>query len=250
MTSITLRKTVTATHATSEAAASAAVDVIEELLDTGALRNLGVATGSSPSPVYREMTRRGLDLSGVTLFALDEYMGLPLGHPESYRAVVEREIARPLGVPGDRVNLPDGTHPADYDQLIAASGGVDLQILGIGRNGHIGFNEPGSAFDSRTRVVDLEESTREANARFFDSIDDVPRRSVTQGIGTILNARKLVVVVSGSEKAAAVAAAINGPRTEAMPASVLRDHADVAWFLDESAASKLPPRAALAGGDA
>lgn len=250
MTTITLRKTVTETHATSEAAASAAVDIIEEQLAAGALKNLGVATGSSPSPVYREMARRGLDLSGVILFALDEYIGLPPGHPESYRAVVEREIARPLGVADDRVNLPDGARPAEYDQLIAASGGVDLQILGIGRNGHIGFNEPGSSFDSRTRVVDLEESTREANARFFDAIDDVPRQSVTQGIGTILNARKLVVVVSGSEKANAVAASINGPRTEAMPASVLRDHADVTWLLDQSAAAQLPARAPHAGDNA
>lgn len=249
MTGIALRKTVTETHTTSEAAAAAAVDVIEELLEIGELRNLGVATGSSPSPVYREMARRGLDLSSVTLFALDEYIGLPHGHPESYRAVVEREIARPLGVPLDRVNLPNGAAPAEYDRLIAASGGVDLQVLGIGRNGHIGFNEPGSSFDSRTRIVDLDESTREANARFFASILDVPRQSVTQGIGTILEARKLVVIVSGTQKAEAVAASINGPRTEAMPASVLRDHVDVTWFLDESAASRLPVRTAQAGVD-
>lgn len=250
MTSITLRKTVAETHPTADAAASAAVDVIDGLLRAGHLRNLGVATGSSPSPVYREMARRHLDLSDVTLFALDEYIGLPEGHPESYRAVVEREVAVPLGVPSERVHLPDGTDPEAYDQLIASHGGVDLQILGIGRNGHIGFNEPGSSFESHTRVVDLDESTREANARFFDSPDDVPRRSVTQGISTILNARRLLVVVSGAAKAAAVAASINGPRTEDMPASVLRDHSDVTWFLDKAAASHLPARAISDGAHA
>lgn len=250
MSSITLRKTLAETHPTAEDAASAAVDMIANLLRLGDLRNLGVATGSSPSPVYREMARRDLDLSGVTLFALDEYLGLPDGHSESYRAVVEREIAAPLRVHSDRVHLPDGADPAAYDELIASRGGVDLQILGIGRNGHIGFNEPGSSFHSRTRVVDLAASTREANARFFDSPDDVPRRSVTQGIETILNARRLLVVVSGAEKATAVAAAINGPRTEEMPASVLRDHSDVTWFLDEAAASQLPARTARNGDSA
>ncbi|WP_144875584.1 glucosamine-6-phosphate deaminase [Microbacterium sp. 1.5R] len=242
MTLTAQRRTVTATYPSAAAAASAAVDVIDELLRAGALRNLGVATGSSPSPVYREMARRRIDLSAVTLFALDEYIGLPAGHPETYRAVVEREIAEPLAVPRARVHLPDGDDPEAYDDLIAARGGIDLQILGIGRNGHIGFNEPGSSFDSRTRVVDLDASTRAANARFFDDPDDVPRRSVTQGIGTILEARRLIVVVSGAEKAAAVAAAIDGPRTEAMPASVLREHPDVTWLLDEAAASHLSSR--------
>lgn len=250
MTSATLRKTVTEIHPSAEEAASAAVDIIENLLRSGSLRNLGVATGSSPSPVYREMARRNLDLSDVTLFALDEYIGLPDGHRESYRAVVEREAAVPLGVPINQVNLPDGTNPEAYDDLIASHGGIDLQILGIGRNGHIGFNEPGSSFQSHTRVVDLDESTREANARFFDSLADVPQHSVTQGIGTILNARRLVVVASGAEKAAAVAAAINGPRTEEMPASVLRDHPDVTWFLDEDAASGLPTRTTIGEEDA
>ncbi|MCM3778592.1 glucosamine-6-phosphate deaminase [Microbacterium hydrocarbonoxydans] len=248
MTDVALRKTVAATYPTAAAAASATVDVIEELLRAGRLRNLGVATGSSPSPVYGEMARRRLDLSEVTLFALDEYIGLPAGHPESYRAVVEREIAVPLGVPSARVHLPDGHRPEAYDGLIAAHGGIDLQILGIGRNGHIGFNEPGSSFRSRTRVVDLAPATREANSRFFDSPDDVPRRSVTQGIGTIMEARRLVVVASGDAKAAAVAAAMEGPRTEDVPASVLREHPDVAWFLDRAAASQLASRAAREEG--
>jgi len=250
MTTATPRTTITEVHATSEDAASAAVDLIEAMLQTGALRNLGVATGSSPGPLYREMIRRRLDLSDVTLFALDEYIGLPQGHPESYRAVLARDVAVPLGVAADRVHLPDGVDPAAYDQLIAATGGVDLQILGIGRNGHIGFNEPGSSFESRTRIVELDESTRAANARFFRSLDDVPRQSVTQGIATIMDARKIFVIVSGAAKADAVSASIDGPRTEAMPASILRDHADVTWYLDSAAASQLPLRFPEPGGDA
>jgi glucosamine-6-phosphate deaminase len=236
----TRRRTVSQVHSTATAAAVAAADIIEQLMHAGLLRTLGVATGSSPGPVYRELARRALPLSGVTLFALDEYLGLPSGHPESYRSVVEREIAEPLRIPTEQVNLPDGQNPEAYDKLIADHGGVDLQILGVGRNGHIGFNEPGSAFNSRTRVVDLDDSTRAANARFFPSIEDVPRQAVTQGIATILGARRLIVVVFGPNKAPAVAAALNGPRTEALPASVLRDHGDVTWLMDSDAAALLP----------
>jgi glucosamine-6-phosphate deaminase len=237
----TRRRSVVEVHGSAEAAASVAADTIEALVREGALRTLGVATGSSPEPVYRELARRAVPFAAVDVFALDEYLGLPAGHPEGYRAVVERAVAGPLGIPGDRVHLPDGDDPEAYEELIAAHGGVDLQVLGIGRNGHIGFNEPGSPFDSRTRVVDLDESTRRANARFFPSIAEVPRRSVTQGIATILAARRLIVVVSGEEKAVAVAAALDGPRTEALPASVLRDHRDVTWLLDDDAAALLAP---------
>lgn len=236
---LTQRKTVSEVHPTAAAAAEAAADLIEQLVHAGRLRTLGVATGSSPSPLYRELARRGLALSGLTLFALDEYLGLPAGHPESYRAVVEREVARPLGIPAARVHLPDGRDPVAYDRLIADHGGVDLQLLGVGRNGHIGFNEPGSPFDSCTRVVDLDASTRSANARFFPSEDDVPHQAVTQGIATILSARRLMVLASGTDKAPAVAAALDGPRTEDVPASVLRDHGDVSWFIDRDAASLL-----------
>lgn len=239
----TYRRTVSGIHPTPTAAAVAAADIIERLLHAGELRILGVATGSSPGPVYRELARRALPMSELTLFALDEYLGLPPGHPESYRSVVEREIAEPLRIPSERVHLPDGRNPEAYDRLIADHGGVDLQLLGIGRNGHIGFNEPGSPFRSHTRIVDLDDSTRAANARFFASLDDVPHQAVTQGIATILSARRLLVVVSGSSKAPAVAAALNGPRTEALPASVLRDHGDVTWLMDPDAAALLHPEA-------
>ena len=232
--------TLAVVHPSVDSVASGAADLIEEHLGAGCLQTLGVATGSSASPVYRELARRRLSLADVTLFALDEYLGLPFGHPQSYRAVLEREVAEPLGIPFERVNVPDGRDPESYERLIAHCGGVDLQLLGIGRNGHIGFNEPGSPFDSSTRIVDLDESTREANARFFRTSDEVPRQSVTQGIATILRARRLLVVACGAEKAPVVAAALNGPRAEEMPASVLRDHPDVTWLIDHAAASLLP----------
>ncbi|MFC9917500.1 glucosamine-6-phosphate deaminase [Agromyces binzhouensis] len=233
------RKTVSNVYSDAQAAAVAAADMIEARLEAGTLHTFGVATGSSPSPVYRELSRRALSFSDVTVFALDEYLGLVPEHPQSYRAVIEREVIVPLAVSPHQVHLPDGADPAGYDQMIADHGGIDLQVLGIGRNGHVGFNEPGSPFDSRTRIVDLDDSTRAANARFFPSIDDVPRWAVTQGIATILAAHSLLVVASGGEKAHAVSAALDGPRTERLPASVLRDHRDVTWILDRDAAAML-----------
>ncbi|QJU55756.1 glucosamine-6-phosphate deaminase [Herbiconiux sp. KACC 21604] len=231
-------------HPTAEAAAESAAATIAALAARGGLRVLGVATGSSPTPVYRALARRRdelpeLQFPDLTLFALDEYLGLPPGHPESYRSVVERDAAGPLGISPDRVHLPSGADPAAYDLAIARHGGVDVQILGIGRNGHIGFNEPGSSFDSRTRVVDLDPSTRLANARFFSGVDEVPSQAVTQGIGTILEARILMLFAFGAEKAEAVAAALEGPVTERVPASALRAHPDVHWVLDDAAASRL-----------
>jgi glucosamine-6-phosphate deaminase len=240
---LTRRRILVEVHRTAQAAAVAAADLVERLMEAGELRTLGVATGSSPSPVYRDLARRKLPLAELTVFALDEYLGLPTGHPESYRAVVEREVTGPLGIPAARVHLPDWRDPDAYDRLIADHGGVDLQLLGIGRNGHIGFNEPGSSFASRTRIVDLTASTRAANARFFGSPEEVPHQAVTQGISTILEARRLVVVASGRDKAPAVSAALNGPRSVDVPASVLRDHGDVTWLLDAEAASLLPERA-------
>jgi glucosamine-6-phosphate deaminase len=177
----------------------------------------------------------------LTLFALDEYVGLPPGHPESYGAAVAREIAEPLGIPASQVHLPAETHPERYEPSIHDAGGIDVQLLGIGRNGHIGFNEPGSPFDSRTRITDLEDSTRIANARFFGSIEEVPRRSVTQGIATILEARRLIVLAFGAEKGEATAAAILGPLTESVPASAIRLHSDITWVLDTACASRIFP---------
>ncbi|HEY4268131.1 MAG TPA: glucosamine-6-phosphate deaminase, partial [Galbitalea sp.] len=195
-------------------AGDVAADAVEALVarEPGAV--LGLATGSSPLSAYAAIARRGLDLSGVRGFALDEYVGLPVGHPESYRAVITREVVVPLGltpslvrVPGDDGGSLEGAGER-YEADIVAAGGVDLQILGIGRTGHIGFNEPGSSFGSLTRVKTLTAQTRADNARFFDSPEEVPTHCLTQGLGTILRARHLVLLAFGVGKAAAVAAAV------------------------------------------
>lgn len=209
---------------------------------------LGVATGSTPLPVYAALAvhaSRGTDFSRVSAFALDEYVGLPAGHPESYAEVVAREVTAPLGLDPSRVRVPDGgaegieTAGDRYESQLAAHGGVDLQLLGIGATGHLGFNEPGSSFASLTRVKTLTERTRHDNARFFDSIDDVPMHCVTQGLGTILRARHLVLLAFGEGKADAVAAAVEGPVTASMPGSAIQLHARVTVVLDEAAASSL-----------
>lgn len=216
---------------------------------------LGLATGSSPLGLYAELAAAvesgRLDLRTARGFALDEYVGLPAGHPQSYREVLLREVCAPLGLPPERLHVPDGSGrdeaalvagAADYERRIAQAGGVDVQILGIGANGHLGFNEPGSALSSRTRVKRLSERTRSDNARFFGEPDDVPTHCVTQGLGTLLDARRLVLVASGAGKAAAVAAALEGPLSASCPGSVLQWHADVTAIVDEAAASRLRNR--------
>lgn len=206
---------------------------------------LGLATGSTPLPVWKALAARSLDLRRVRGFALDEYIGLPPGHPESYRAVIAREVVGPLGltptlvhVPGDDGGPIEGAG-ARYEQNIAAAGGVDLQVLGIGRTGHIGFNEPGSSLVSRTRVKTLTEQTRADNARFFDSPDDVPRHCLTQGLGTILDARHLVLLAFGEQKADAIAGAVEGPVSSSLPGSAIQLHPLVTVIVDEPAAAKL-----------
>ena len=208
---------------------------------------LGLATGSTPVPVYAALAERarGLDLSQVRGFALDEYVGLPAGHPESYRSVITREVVEPLGLVPERIHVPNGATEtiqhagADYEAALEAAGGVDLQILGIGTDGHIGFNEPGSSFASLTRVKTLTEQTRRDNARFFDSIDDVPMHCITQGLGTILRARHLVLLAFGAGKAAAIAAALEGPLSASLPGSAVQLHPRATVVVDEAAASEL-----------
>jgi glucosamine-6-phosphate deaminase len=186
-----------------------------------------------------------LDVSHVRAFALDEYVGLPKGHPQSYAEVVRREVTQRLGLDPALVSVPDGgaadPHRAavEYDAAIRAAGGIDLQILGIGHNGHIAFNEPGSALDSRTRVEVLAERTRRANARYFPSLQEVPRRCITQGLGTILEARQLLMVVTGADKAEVLAAALHHPVSTDCPASVLQLHPHVTVVADEAAAMHL-----------
>ncbi|MER7796369.1 glucosamine-6-phosphate deaminase [Microbacterium sp. NPDC096154] len=208
---------------------------------------LGLATGSTPLPVYAALRARlaDSDVSQVRGFALDEYVGLDPAHPESYRSVIAREVVGPLGLDPQRIRVPDGTldgiqhHGSDYERAIADAGGVDLQLLGIGTDGHIGFNEPGSSFASRTRVKTLTEQTRRDNARFFDSIDDVPRHCITQGLATILEARHLVLLAFGEGKAEAVAGAVEGPVTASLPGSAIQLHPRVTVVVDEAAASRL-----------
>jgi glucosamine-6-phosphate deaminase len=206
---------------------------------------LGLATGSTPLPVWAALRGRGIDLRYVRGFALDEYLGLPAGHPESYRAVIDREVVEPLGldpalvrVPGDDGG-PVATAGERYEAAIREAGGVDLQILGIGRTGHIGFNEPGSSLASRTRVKTLTDATRADNARFFDTPEDVPRHCLTQGLGTILEARELVLLAFGAGKADAVAGAVEGPVSSSVPGSVIQLHPEVTVLVDEAAAAKL-----------
>ncbi|WP_400995998.1 glucosamine-6-phosphate deaminase [Agromyces sp. GXQ0307] len=228
-----------------ELAASAVVELVRARADAV----LGLATGSTPLTTYRALARRiaaeAIPVAGVRGFALDEYVGLPVGHPEGYRQVIAREVVQPLGLTPELIRVPNGdpatirTAAEDYEAAIDAAGGVDLQILGIGRTGHIGFNEPGSSLASRTRVKTLTEQTRVDNARFFDSIDDVPMHCITQGIGTILRARHLVLLAFGEAKAEAVAAAVEGPVSASQPGSAIQLHPHATVIVDESAASRL-----------
>ncbi|MCX2970302.1 MULTISPECIES: glucosamine-6-phosphate deaminase [Streptomyces] len=234
--------------------AAAAADLVADAM-AGLLRRkpdalLGVATGSTPLPVYAALARRiasgELDASGARVCQLDEYVGLPAGHPESYRSVVLREVVEPLGLSPSAFLGPDGTAEDlaaachAYDRALAEAGGVDLQLLGIGTDGHIGFNEPCSSLASRTRIKTLTDQTRADNARFFDGdVDQVPRHVITQGIGTILEARHLVLLATGKAKADAVALAVEGPLAAVVPASALQLHPHATVVVDQAAASGL-----------
>jgi glucosamine-6-phosphate deaminase len=211
---------------------------------------LGLATGGTPVGMYKclvDMHKAGaLDFSSVTSFNLDEYYPIKRANDQSYYYFMFDNLFSHVNIKKENVNVPNGevsdpdAECKAYDEKIEAHGGIDLQVLGIGHNGHIGFNEPGSAHDSPTRVVTLEQETREANARFFDDdIERVPRQAMTQGIGTILKARSIVLLAFGAGKAEAVARALEGPIDEASPASALRKHADVTILLDKAAASML-----------
>jgi glucosamine-6-phosphate deaminase len=223
-------------------------DAVEQLVRAKPSAVIGLATGSSPLPAYQELIARhragtAPAYDAVQWFLLDEYVGLPQGHPLSYRATIARELTDQLGV--FDVHAPDpapddlpsaGEH---YERALAEAGGVDLQVLGIGSDGHLAFNEPGSSLTSRTRIKTLAEQTRADNARFFGSPDEVPTHVLTQGLGTILDARHLVVVATGKAKAPAVAAAVEGPLSASCPASVLQWHPHVTMLVDAGAASHL-----------
>jgi glucosamine-6-phosphate deaminase len=227
-----------------------AADTVEAVVRRKPAAVLGLATGSTPLPTYRELRRRHAAAAGpcyteVTCFNLDEYVGLPAGHEQSYRATIARELTDGLGIGSDRVNGPDPspgglpTAGERYEALIAAAGGIDLQFLGIGSDGHLAFNEPGSSLASRTRIKTLTTQTRKDNARFFGSPDEVPTHVLTQGIGTILQARHLLLIVTGESKADAVADAVEGPVSASCPASALQMHPHVTVLLDQGAAARL-----------
>ena len=210
---------------------------------------LGVATGSSPVQTFAELAKLAvvgeLDLSEASAFALDEYVGIAEGHPESYHEIIRKTVTEPMGLDPARVHVPDG-FAADlaaaciaYEDAIKAVGGVDIQFLGVGSNGHVGFNEPTSSLSSRTRIKTLARRTREDNARFFDSIDDVPKHCLTQGLGTIMDARNVILVATGPGKAHAIAQVIEGPITSMWPGSVLQLHQHATIVVDEAAAAGL-----------
>jgi glucosamine-6-phosphate deaminase len=231
-----------------KAAAGALVaDHIAALIRSRPETVLGLATGSTPLPVYEALRSRldGVDVSRVRGFALDEYVGIDPAHPESYRSVITREVVEPLGLDPALIRTPDGSpggiehHGEEYEEAILEAGGIDLQILGIGTDGHIGFNEPGSSFASQTRVKTLTEQTRRDNARFFDSVEDVPMHCITQGLGTIVRARHLVLLAFGEGKAAAVEGAVEGAVTASLPGSAVQLHPRATIVVDEAAASRL-----------
>ena len=211
---------------------------------------LGLATGSTPIGAYKNLVEKyeqgDLDFSQVTTVNLDEYKGLPRENDQSYYYFMHDNLFDHVNVKPENAHLPDGTNEdaneecARYEELIRSLGGQDLQLLGLGHNGHIGFNEPDTVFEKTTHCVDLQESTIEANKRFFASADDVPKQAYTMGIGTIMQAKKILVVVSGEDKADTVAKAFFGPVTPEVPASILQFHKDVILVADEAALSKVP----------
>lgn len=227
-----------------------AADAVERLLRSKPAAVIGLATGSSPLAVYDELARRhaetGLSFARARGFMLDEYVGLAAGHPERYRNVIEREIAARVDFAPDAVQGPDGLADDlvracdDYERAIVDAGGVDLQILGIGTDGHIAFNEPGSSLASRTRIKTLTRQTRDDNARFFDGdIDAVPHHCLTQGLGTIMDARHLVLLATGRGKAEAVHQLVEGPVSAMWPATIMQHHPHATVLIDDAAASRL-----------
>lgn len=235
---------------TAERAAQLAANVIARAVAHHPRAVLGVATGSTPLGVYTELGRRvragELTLRAATAFALDEYVGLSADDPRSYRQVIAGEFAAQVDIDPEAVHAPDGSARdlveacADYERRISEAGGVDVQLLGIGSDGHIAFNEPGSSLASRTRVKTLTDQTRRDNARFFDDdLDAVPHHCVTQGLGTIMEARHIVLLAFGEAKAEAVHELVEGAVSARWPATVLQHHPHVTVLCDEAAAGRL-----------
>jgi glucosamine-6-phosphate deaminase len=232
-----------------EEASIVAARIVAQLVRRKPDAVLGLATGSTPLRMYAELVRmhreEALDFSRVTTFNLDEYVGLAADHPQSYRAFMGEHLFRHLNVPCERIHIPNGLAadvPAEcaaYEAAIRAAGGIDLQVLGIGTDGHIGFNEPSSSLASRTRIKTLTARTRSDNARFFGSAEAVPFHVITMGVGTIMDARQVLLLAFGENKARAVAEAVEGPITAMNPASILQMHPVAKCLTDEAAARDL-----------
>lgn len=214
---------------------------------------MGLATGSTMEPVYAQMLQdiqhAPVDLSQLTTFNLDEYMGLSAQHPQSYNYYMYQHLFNQLAIPAQNVHLPDGLASnaeaacQAYSDAIAAMGGLDIQLLGIGSNGHIGFNEPHTCFNSRTHIVELSEQTRIDNGRFFDDQKEVPTHAITMGIQDILNAKEIILVATGSNKTEIMQQLFASAVDEALPASALKQHKNLTIVLDREAAAGLPAQA-------
>jgi len=209
---------------------------------------LGFATGSTPLALYAELVRLNqkgeLSFCEATSFNLDEYIGIDELHEQSYRHFMNQSLFSLVDIRMEKTFLPSGdmddeAQLADFDNEIEKAGGIDIQLLGIGRNGHIGFNEPGTPFGSVTHVAELADSTVQVNSRFFSSADDVPRFAATMGIKTVMRAHKIILIALGTEKASIVKTALQGPVSEDVPASVLQLHPFITWYLDHEAAALL-----------
>ena len=236
--------------ANATAASMHVASVIAGLVQNRNRVNLGLATGGTPVETYQELIHlyqtEGLDFSNVTTFNLDEYIGLDGDHAQSVRYFMQENLFAHVNLLPENTHVPSGvaadpeSAADDYEATIRAAGKIDLQLLGIGHNGHIGFNEPGSDDESRTRVVDLTPQTIHSNARFFgDNVRDVPKTAITMGIGTIKEAKEIILLATGKDKADTIRKAVQGPYTEDHPASLLQDHKNVTFVLDAPAASKL-----------
>jgi glucosamine-6-phosphate deaminase len=230
---------------TVEAATNVAARLIANLLREKPDAVLGLATGTTPLRLYRELIALKLDWRKTTTFNLDEYLGISSEHPQSYHQFMWENLFQHVNIAKKNVHIPDGLTKdvpkscAKYEKQIRAAGGIDLQVLGIGTDGHIGFNEPTSSLASRTRIKTLTPQTRRDNARFFGSDQQVPHHCITMGIGTIMEARQILLLAFGPGKAGAVAGAVEGPITSLNPASVLQLHPKTTVCLDEPAASNL-----------
>ncbi|MDF1849879.1 MAG: glucosamine-6-phosphate deaminase [Verrucomicrobiales bacterium] len=231
--------------------AAETADLIRWRQESGEKVILGLATGSTPVPFYRELIRihqeDGLSFHNVITFNLDEYYGLPRDHPESYYRFMHDQLFDHVDIPEDQIHIPDGTIPMEevydyclgYEESIREAGGLDLQILGIGRTGHIGFNEPGSSADSITRMITLDRMTRQDAAADFMGVANVPRSAITMGVGTILEARRIVLMAWGSNKAEIVQEAVEGLMTDQISASFLQSHKNAVFLIDEAASTRL-----------